>query len=72
METPIKNTKSRRLTTTAGTDRNETIYITVEDEKRTRIKTESHSNITQVKTRLHFQDDKEKICREMTKNKTNI
>lgn len=39
METPIKNTKSRRFTTTAGTDRNETIYITIEDEKRTRIRT---------------------------------
>lgn len=39
METPLKNNKSRRLTTTAGTDRNDTVYINVEDEKRTRIKT---------------------------------
>jgi hypothetical protein len=39
METPQKLKRSRRMVTTAATDKNDTIIITVEDEKRSRIKT---------------------------------
>ena len=39
METPQKLKKSRRMVTTVATDRNDTINLTIEDEKRSRAKT---------------------------------
>lgn len=72
METPQKRQKSKRMITTAATDKNDTIFLTVQDERKSRIYTQIHHELSSTKKRLNFDTEKEKIYALKTKNQAKI